>query len=715
MAARVACASVLLLSGTSTSSSSSMMASAFMIQTPKPTRVSPSSSTNQATLVADDMGMITSRSRTLNTPWTRTTPQHRHQEQEQLGEQPRRRRLPLAEEPLPDRRYWRRGTSSAHPNGQRITTELYNAIVTRSHPEEAQEDLGFGQYLECDWRDAWKSYESPADNPTLIDEATGFAEYTCDVEGQLPDDLEGVLYRNGPGKFGVGDERVQHVLDADGLVLRMEFPKKKGPFSRRKVKFTSRFVETEALKEEREADKILFRSAFGTGPAAFFDKDAKKGVNAEPQQRSWISKIFGNAFNMDIKNPANTQVVSHGGKLLALFEAGLPHAMDPTSLKTLGEETLGGTVHSGFPIKFGIDWLDDLTKGVFGGAAHTAHPASCPKTGNLVGWHYTNVLKDNSLELTFTEWAGESFAPIESGTYRVPDMAVPPHDMAMSDNFIMLKFNALKADQQNELLFGLKSPGESITMDGHAPATAWFFPRPTSEHQFEPFSVEVPPCFSVHFANSYEDPETGNFVTFFTGWPPSDRTDLLGAWSGYCPKFGDVPPTYLWRLEVDTKAKKTVSVEIAPGSENVCMELPAVHPNFATSKAENVFSLAGNVAGESTAPTGYTRLQVESGSKRTIPVGEKNEEVDAYWFGSRYFTDEPIIVPKKGGDPNDERDAYLLGMVKDAAKGKSFLSIFDLQNDLSHGPVCKVWTKSSIPHGLHGSFAESDSCTSIFT
>jgi carotenoid cleavage dioxygenase-like enzyme len=287
--------------------------------------------------------------------------------------------------------------------------------------------------------------------------------------------------------------------------------------------------------------------------------------------------------------------------------------------------------------------------------------------------------------------------------------------MAMSDNYVMLKFNALKNDQQQELLFGIKSPGESITMDGQAPATAWFFPRPTSKNQFEPFSVEVPPCFSVHFSHSYEDPDTGNFVTYFAGWPPSDRTDLLGAWSGYCPKFRDIPPTFLWRLEVDVNMRKTVSLNVAPGSANACLEFPMVHPSVGTSKAENVYALVSNVIGDSTAPNGYCRLEVEKGSREALPTGTKNEDIDAYWFGSRYFTGEPLIVPKKGGDLKDEKDAYLIGMVKDSAEDRSFLAVFDLQRELKEGPVCKVWTKGSIPHGLHGCFAENDSgASSVF-
>jgi carotenoid cleavage dioxygenase-like enzyme len=183
---------------------------------------------------------------------------------------------------------------------------------------------------------------------------------------------------------------------------------------------------------------------------------------------------------------------------------------------------------------------------------------------------------------------------------------------------------------------------------------------------------------------------------------------------GYAPDFGRIPPTYLWRMEIDPVAKTCVSLEIAPGSANACVEHVLVHPNFATRQAENVYAMISNVIGDSTAPSGYCKLKVESGSRTVLTEGEANEQVEAFWFGSRYFVGEPLVVPKKGGDPENENDAYLLGMVKDAAKEKSFVAVFDLARDLREGPVCKLWMKSGIPHGIHGCFAEEAGGPSVF-
>ena len=53
---------------------------------------------------------------------------------------------------------------------------------------------------------------------------------------------------------------------------------------------------------------------------------------------------FFNPFDLNMKNVANTGVLHWGGKLLALWENGLPHELDPYTLDTIGESRLNGQV-----------------------------------------------------------------------------------------------------------------------------------------------------------------------------------------------------------------------------------------------------------------------------------------------------------------------------------------------------------------------------------
>lgn len=615
-----------------------------------------------------------------------------------------------------NKKFWELGPTLNHPERSTLTPELAEALEKGIHPAEDQSELGRGIFVTRDWRKAWYTYQSPPDHPNLIDPKTGFAEYTIDesmIDGRIPEDLVGCLYRNGPGKFGVGGERVQHALDADGLVFKIDFPARKADGTR-EFKFVSRFVETEQMKAEADADEFLYRSTFGTGPWGFAEPP-RRGLNEDPWEVPLLSKLAGNALKTDIKNSANTQVISFGGKVLALFEAGLPHRLDPTTLESMGEDTLGGVLKSGTPVKLGDGIPEDFTPDFLGGTAHTAHPNRCPDTGNLVGWHWSQLPTTGSLEVTVTEWSEKDFAAVASETFVLENCELAPHDMALTENCVLLKVNSLKLNQL-QFLSGNKGPAASLEMDGRANVLVHVLPRPTAQRKFEPFVVEVPACFSIHFSHAYEDPQTGNIRTIFSGWPPSDQKDFLGAWGGFAPVFERIPQTCLWELEIDPVTKTCVKMGIAPGAANACAEHPLVHPNFVTKKAKFVYASASNLVGDSSAPCGFLKACVEDEDATTgIPAGTMNETIDAWWFGTRRFSGEPLIVPKNGGNPNDERAAYLIGVVFDAVTDKSAIVVFDLEQELKEGPIATAWLKSAIPHGLHGCFAQDgDGAPSVF-
>lgn len=65
-------------------------------------------------------------------------------------------------------------------------------------------------------------------------------------------------------------------------------------------------------------------------------------------------------------------MVSFGGKLLALFEAGLPYSLDPVTLETIGEDSLGGLLKSSLPVKLGDSFPEEFVPDFIGG-----HAVSC--------------------------------------------------------------------------------------------------------------------------------------------------------------------------------------------------------------------------------------------------------------------------------------------------------------------------------------------------
>ncbi|MCP9787016.1 carotenoid oxygenase family protein, partial [Cyanobium sp. N5-Cardenillas] len=139
------------------------------------------------------------------------------------------------------------------------------------------------------------------------------------TRGSIPAELNGTLYRNGPGRLERGGHWVHHPFDGDGMITALRF-------TAGGAQLSNRFVRTEGWLAEEKAGTYLYRGVFGT---------PKPGG------------VLANAFDLRLKNIANTHVVRLGDQLLALWEASSPHALDPLSLETRGLSLLGGVLKPG--------------------------------------------------------------------------------------------------------------------------------------------------------------------------------------------------------------------------------------------------------------------------------------------------------------------------------------------------------------------------------
>ncbi|MDG1957657.1 MAG: carotenoid oxygenase family protein [Candidatus Binatia bacterium] len=156
-----------------------------------------------------------------------------------------------------------------------------------------------------------------------------------EVEGQIPSDLAGNFLRNGPNpEFTPPMPDLYHPFDGDGMLHGVEF-------DQGKATYRNRWIETRGLLREREEGKALW-GGFNT-----------------------IGKVEPPA-DMPMKNLANTAMVYHNKKLLALWEAGLPHEISLPDLGTVGEENFGGWNH-----------------------AVSAHPKVDPVTGEMILFCYS--------------------------------------------------------------------------------------------------------------------------------------------------------------------------------------------------------------------------------------------------------------------------------------------------------------------------------------
>ena len=137
-----------------------------------------------------------------------------------------------------------------------------------------------------------------------------------DIEGNLPSDIRGTFFRNGPGRQRIGGQPYGHWFDGDGMLCAFTF-------DQGRAHFRNRYVRTPKYIEETAAQKIRYRG-FGTQ----------------------IPGGFRANFLKMAANPANTSTVYHGGHLLALNEGGKPWELEPGSLETIGEFTYDGELEA---------------------------------------------------------------------------------------------------------------------------------------------------------------------------------------------------------------------------------------------------------------------------------------------------------------------------------------------------------------------------------
>lgn len=542
--------------------------------------------------------------------------------------------------------------------------------------------FGQGLYSHADWCGAFQNAVA-CDIPE------------CEVEGELPKDLHGTLFRNGPGRFERGGMGYQHVLDGDGFVSAWRL-------DGGRASYRGDFVRTPDYQAEDESGKVLFRGAFGTarpgGPLA-------------------------NALDVRMKNLANTSILSWGGRLLALYEAAAPCRLDECDLTFAGADYLDGLLKPGLAATSGLELVDGLLG--MGGCAFTAHPKMDPLRRSLVGFRWT-ATKDGGVELRFHEWdeAFQHQGPTDGVVVPLPDCDAQPHDFGLTPTRYVVIENRLRMGDISGFLLGAKGAVQCIESLPHLPQRIHIVPRPgpdgaKGKHVILEGSTSA---FDVHVAHCHDGAPPGwegggrpeDLVTIYTsGWDQLPAGSFLGSWGSggrewpdgvpaqtVAADFNEVPRARLWRHVLDARSGEVLERRVAPGCEDLCMEHPTINCSYTGDpRSRYVYMVVGNECGLSTPPCGWARVDLETG------------EVKKWYAGSRAATQEPHFVPRSGpggtwtpGAPvGEEDDGWLLGVQYDAATDRSCLCVLDAAR-VEQGPVCRVWLPHAVPHGLHGCF-----------
>lgn len=488
-----------------------------------------------------------------------------------------------------------------------------------------------------------------------------FDYWIDDIEGEIPPELNGTLFRNGPGLLDINGQKIHHPFDGDGMISRITF-------TNGRAHYRNRFVRTKAYLEEQKAGKILYRGVFGT---------QKPG--------GWLA----NAFDFNLKNIANTNVIYWGGKLLALWEAADPHKLDPQTLETLGKEHFNGVLSEGEAF-----------------AAHPRFDPSCEEDNGEPCLVNFSIKPGLSTTITIFELntAGNI---VRKTAHSVPGFAFI-HDFAITPNYCILFQNPV-AFNPIPFALGMRGAGECIKFQGDQPTKVLIIPRrsPTTlgkgrspltplgrgKSPLTPLEkggdkskvqiLETQSGFVFHHANAFEkDDEIVIDSICYEALPEVEpESDFRDT------DFESLKPGQLWRFHLNLK-DNTVRREL---TESRCCEFPSVHPEKVGRECRYIYMGATHSTQGNAPLQAFEKVDLETGEKQVwsaAPTG---------------YASEPNFVPRDRD--GDEDDGWLIGLVYDSIHHRSDVVIFDAK-DLKKGPIARLHLKHHIPYGLHGNFVD---------
>ncbi len=480
-------------------------------------------------------------------------------------------------------------------------------------------------YDRRDWSSAFVNVEQELTNVPLTA-----------VQGKLPPELRGTLYRNGPGRLERDGQRVHHPFDGDGMIAAIRFDQGNAVLS-------NRFVRTEGWLAEEAAGKVLYRGVFGS---------------QKPGGR------LANAFDLRLKNIANTNVVLLGDQLLALWEAAEPYALDPDSLETRGLSRLDGVLKKG--------------------EAFSAHPRFDPGHHGspcMVTFGVNTGPRSTIRLMEFATEGPDAGALLHNRSDSFPGFAFL-HDFAITPNWAVFWQNAI-AFNPLPFVTGEKGAAQCLASKPGGKGRFWLIPRDSGQFAGQkPRILEAPDGFVFHHLNAYEDGdhvvvESIVYDDFPSIGPDDDFAEI---------DFNTVPEGRLHRCRLDL-SRETVQTERI--SERTC-EFAMVNPDRQGQSARYAWMAVAE-------------REIGNDPLQAIQKLDLNTGAAKIWSAApRGFVSEPLMVPRPGAQSED--DGWVLDLVWNGARDASDLVILNAR-DLAQIAVLEL--PLAIPHGLHGSWAAS--------
>jgi carotenoid cleavage oxygenase len=429
------------------------------------------------------------------------------------------------------------------------------------------------------------------------------------VAGVIPDYLDGRYLRNGPNPIGEIDPELYHWFVGDGMVHGIRI---------------------------RDGKAEWYRNRWVRGPLA-----AKALGEREPVGHYGFSPVG-----------ANTNVIEHAGKTLALVESGLASYELTPELDTVGVCDFDGTLTGGY----------------------TAHPLRDPQTGELHAVSYS-MHGGNQVQYTVIGVDGRVRRSVDVTVTGSPMM----HSFSLTQRYVVFYDLPVTFDAHQAASMGILDPIAAqhpwpkdsdrrfpYSWNPDYPARVGVMPRDGGNDDVRWF--EVQPCYVFHPLNAYDDGET--IVADVVRHPTT--------FDGVRPPAG--PPT-MDRWTIDLSDNKLREARFDDRGQ----EFPRVD--------ERRVGLRHRYGYVPTARAGAGALL-----KHDFVKGRTQSRT----FGPDKALGEFVFQPSSQDAAED--DGVLMGYVYDRADDRSELAILDAQ---TLQDVAAIKLPHRVPAGFHGNWLPS--------
>ncbi|XP_022898985.1 carotenoid cleavage dioxygenase 7, chloroplastic-like isoform X1 [Olea europaea var. sylvestris] len=493
------------------------------------------------------------------------------------------------------------------------------------------------------------------------------------VEGEIPLDFpSGTYYLTGPGLFSDDHGSTVHPLDGHGYLRAFTIDGSKG-----QVKFTARYIQTEAQSEERDPVTGEWRFTH-RGPFSIL-----KG-----------GKMVGNTKVM--KNVANTSVLRWGGRLFCLWEGGDPYEIETRTLDTVGkfdvikDDRKKNSDDRGFKVDVwdvAAEILKPILYGVFNMPPKRllSHYKIDARRGRLLimSCNAEDMLLPRS-NFTFYEF-DSNFKLLQSQEFIISDHLMI-HDWAFTDSHYILFGNRIKLDIAGSMsaVCGLSPMISALTVNPSKPTSPiYLLPRlKTKEMRDWRIPIEAPSqLWVLHVGNAFEEKyENGNVEIQIQASGCSYQWFNFQKMFGYDWRSGKLDPSMMNLKQGQEKLlphliKVSINLEQNGNCKKCCVndlnqwnkatDFPTINQDFCGGK--NTYVYAATTSGLRQALPNFPFDTV-------VKLNTKDKSLHSTWSTRRRrFIGEPIFIPKG----REEDDGYLLVVEYAVSTQRCYLVILD--------------------------------------